>query len=234
MKKKKIILLLALSMMLALSSCGKDKTETPTGDPQPAETVADDTVAPEPAQDTTTEQKEQTDPASADTTTEAPEVKTKYLFAGEAESGYDFSDNLVRNNGTHFVQVNDTVIFRSYGEDALDSSAFFGEFMVNGRSEPDYDYEQDSLLLSYTPSTDVLKELCPDDGTGILYYADGWIWSDGMDAEFEDMQVYRIDPATGKRENLARGSLRYVSASGMGLVQSYGYDDDDNWIGGDT
>jgi hypothetical protein len=222
MKNRKRILVLTLGLMLLVPGCGKKQEEVPATDTTAQEQVTDTTESA--ATDTTPAVTEEKDKPAEDTAqAEAPQEKEKILFAGDADAGYDFSDNLVRNNGSHFVQVEDTVIFREYGPEALDNCAFNGEFMQQGRSEPDYYYGQDSVLYSYNPKTDELKELCPDDGTGKLYYSDGWIWSDGSDEDWEFQQIYRIDPATGKRENLGRGYLDAMTESGLALAQHDGY-----------
>ncbi|MCR4895312.1 MAG: hypothetical protein K5891_00895 [Lachnospiraceae bacterium] len=230
--KKKTALLLLTCLVLLVPGCGGPREEPPSIDPGYVAPEKEESAAPEQEPGVVADPAgsgESQTPEDAGAAAEEPVPKAKYLFVGEIDEEHDFSDNIVRNNGTHFVQVNDTVIFRAYGPDALDSPALHGEFMSYGRQEPDYDYLQDSTLWSYQPDTDTLKMLCEDDGTGKLYYADGWIWSEGMDEDWNDLQVYRIDPATGRRENLSYGSLSTVTESGIGLIQKNGADENGDY-----
>ncbi len=144
------------------------------------------------------------------------------IFAGEGAN--DFAHIPVANQGSHFLQVGDQVIYRVYGQHAMPRVCTGVSFL--GQRTEDFSYEDDymvSELYSFNAKTQEIRDLGTDTGSGELYYSMGWIYSDYYDMAREEYAplAYRYDPSTGKREELGNGIVAAVSGDGRYVTLEY-------------
>ncbi|MDO5132979.1 MAG: hypothetical protein Q4D81_08350 [Eubacteriales bacterium] len=86
---------------------------------------------------------------------------------GNTSAAEELSAEKIENNGGYFVRVGNKVYFRKYGQQAVENSALFGNFL---------EYSQSvgmSKIVAYDPESGEVTEVFEDAGYGRLFAGDG-------------------------------------------------------------
>lgn len=150
--------------------------------------------------------------------------KSKSTESGSpGEENKSYSSEEIENNGGFFVRVGNKIYFRRYGQQTLESSALFGQFLEY--SQPGENAEKSSAMLAYDIETGEVTEIFEDSGYGRLFAGDGgfyckrtgdgygntayWISYDGSQsvdlalAMPVGIGIQTADPGQGESEEIA-------------------------------
>lgn len=195
MKKKIVNMLIMTSAVAMLAACTDNGGESRGQYTEPE----DVTVAPDkPADPTPTEAEPELEPVSAG---------PAHIFDEEFKNGE------VEGQGTHFVRVGRKVYYRVIGEEGMEDTALFGEFLDNEKTGVS------SELFVYDLDDHSYQKVMDIEGIGVMYAGvQGLFISDGMD------EIYVIDPLNKTQTPYVEGRfIKDVSDDGT-LLMTTNYD----------
>ena len=203
MKKKIIMAMLALSVMVSMGGCKQildiEQTDSSV---QESEIV-------EESEETETEETKTEETESEETKVEDSKAVEESEESKETED--ENVETAIKNNGNFFVQVDDMIYYRGYGEGAFNANILGNTGFLNGSCA----YNTNTIYA--VPASDPFGEAKPviekDNGYGPLYVDGQYIYSCQTDENFNE-SVYRVSIKTKQVEKVCDGYILGASPDG--------------------
>ena len=159
MRKRNLAVALAVTMIGATASgCG---VNMPGGDGE-KETPSVEATA-------DTDNSETKEEVTEENTENQEETGTENLSGNESQE--------ISINGDYFVKVGDKVYYREYPQNALESSALYGDFLMHPTGK-------ESSVMCYDTTTKTSTTLFKDKGNGKIAYMDGRLYMTDKNGRF--------------------------------------------------
>lgn len=205
MKKKVIIAMFALSALVSLGGCKKVLEFEQESSVQESSEVNTASEAESTSEESTSEESEE----SKETETEESKEVEENEESKETEE--DNVQTTVKNNGSFFVQIDDKIYYRGFGESAFNANILGNTNFMNGSCA--YNTNTIYAVSAADPFGEAKPVIEKDNGYGPLYVDGQYIYSCQTDENFNE-SVYRVSLKTQKVEKVCDGTILGASPDG--------------------